>query len=130
MRLRKGKHAKEAKDCSSSVRCALFLLRRVASTDCLKPIRQKKFLFRWQKPFRRSDNWSQRRRHLKTDKDENDAPYSKMSSAGSTEKPAGRIDEPQSETDADYPKEQMQRAHENDRIGRLRKNPRHRRETD
>jgi hypothetical protein len=104
MRLRKGKHAKEAKDCSSSVRCALFLLRRVASTDCLKPIRQKKFLFRWQKRFRRSDNWSQRRRHLKTDEDENDAPYSKMSSAASTEKPAGRIDQPQTETDADHPK--------------------------
>ena len=58
----------------SLVRRALFLPCRVASIDRFKPIRQKKFLFRWQKCFRRSNDWSQRRRHLKTDEDENDAP--------------------------------------------------------
>src|SRR5205085_1300172 len=101
---------------------ALFLLRRIASIDRLKPIRQKKFLFRWQKCFRSSDDGPQRRRHLKTDEDENEAPYSEMPSARSTEKPAHRSDQPQTETDADYPKKQMQRARENDRVSRLRKN--------
>ena len=82
--------------------------------DRIHPMRQKEFFLGWQKCFRRSNDWSQRGRHLKTDKDEDDAPYSKMPSASSTEKPAGRIDQPQTETDADYPEEQMQRAHEND----------------
>ena len=57
-------------------------------------MREEELFLSWQKGFRRSDDGSQRCRHLKTDEDENDAPYSEISFASSTEKPAGRIDQP------------------------------------
>ena len=67
----------------------LFL---VSSVHRFKPVCEKELLFRWQERFRRSNDRPQRRRHLKTDEDENDAPYSEMPSASSTKKAAHRVD--------------------------------------
>ena len=79
-----------------------------------EPVGQKEFFLRWQKCFRWSDDWAQRRRHLKTDQDKDDTPNSKVTFATRAKEAAHRVDQAQAKPDADHPKEQVQRAHEND----------------
>src|SRR5215475_10117899 len=73
----------------NTVSVRLFL---VSSVHHFKPVCQKELLFRWQECFRRSNDRPQRRRHLKTNDNENDAPYFLMHSAPTTEKAAHRVD--------------------------------------
>ena len=80
-------------------------------------MREKELSLRRQKCFRRTDDRAQRRRHLKTDQDKDDAPNSKMTFAARAKKAAHRVNQTQAETDADQPKEQVQRTHESDRVG-------------
>ena len=87
------------------------------SVNRIKPVRQKELFLRWQKRFRRSNDRAQSCRHLKTDQDKDDAPNSKMTFAARAKETARRVDQTQAETDADHPKEQVQRAHESDGVG-------------
>ena len=80
-------------------------------------MREKELFLRRQKRFRRSNDRAQRRCHLKTDQDKDDAPDSEMTFAPRAKKTARRVHQTQAETDADHPKEQMQRAHESDGVG-------------
>src|SRR5712671_1664439 len=84
------------------------------SVNRIKPMREKELSLRRQKRFRRSNDRAQRRCHLKTDQDKDDAPNSKMTFAPRAKETAHRVNQTQAETDADHPKEQMQRAHERD----------------
>ena len=84
------------------------------SVNRIKPVRQKELFLRWQKRFRRSNDRAQSCRHLKTDQDKDDAPNSKMTFAARAKETAHRVNQAQAETDADHPKEQMQRSHERD----------------
>ena len=77
-------------------------------------MREKELFLRRQERFRGRNDRAQRRRHLKTDQDENDAPDSEMTFAPRAKKTARRVDQTQAETDADQPKDQVQRAHESD----------------
>ena len=77
-------------------------------------MREKEFFLRRQKRFRWSDDRAQRRRHLKTDQDKDHAPDSEMTFAPRAKETARRVDQTQTEADADQPKEQVQRAHESD----------------
>jgi len=77
-------------------------------------MREKELFLRRQKRFRGNNDRTQRCRHLKTDQDKNDAPDSEMTLAARAKKTAHRVNQTQAETDADHPKEQMQRAHEGD----------------
>jgi len=70
-----------------------------------------------QERFRGRNDRAQRRRHLKTNQDENEAPDSEMTFALCAKEAAHRVDQAQAETDADHPKEQMQRPHESDGVG-------------
>jgi len=93
-------------------------------------MREKELFLGRQKRFRGSNDRAQRRCHLKTDQDKDEAPDSEMTFAPRAKKTARRVDQTQAETDADHPKEQVQRAHESDWVSWLRKNPRHRCKTD
>ena len=77
-------------------------------------MRQKELFLGRQKRFRGSNDRAQRCRRLKTDQDKDDAPNSEMTSTPRAKKTAHRVDQTQAETDADHPKEQVQRAHESD----------------
>ena len=77
-------------------------------------MREKEFFLRGQKRSRRSNDRAQSCRHLKTDQDKDDAPNSEITSAPRAKKTGRRVDQTQAETDADHPKEQVQRAHEGD----------------
>ena len=79
-------------------------------------MREKELFLCRQKRFRGRNDRTQRRCHLKTDQDKNEAPDSEMTFAPRAKKTARRIDQTQAETDADHPKEQVQRAHESDRV--------------
>ena len=89
----------------------LFL---IWSVHGFKPMREKELFLCRQKRFRGSNDRAQRRRHLKTDQDKDDAPDSEMTFAQRAKKTAHRVDQTQAETDTDHPKEQMQCAHESD----------------
>ena len=80
-------------------------------------MREKELFLCRQKRFRGSNDRAQRRCHLKTDQDKDDAPNSKMTFAVRAKETAHRVNQTQAETDADHPKEQMQRAHESDGVG-------------
>ena len=84
------------------------------SVNRIKPMREKELSLRRQKRFRRSNDRAQSCRHLKTDQDKDEAPDSEMTFAPRAKKTARRVDQTQAETDADHPKEQVQRAHESD----------------
>ena len=99
---------------SRSIRVYSWHLPLLFSVNRIKPVRQKELFLRWQKRFRRSNDRAQSCRHLKTDQDKNDAPNSKMTFAARAKETAHRVNQAQAETDADHPKEQMQRAHERD----------------
>ena len=77
-------------------------------------MREKELFLRWQKRFRRSNDRAQSCRHLKTNQDKDDAPDSEMTFAARAKETAHRVNQTQAETDADHPKEQVQRAHESD----------------
>ena len=77
-------------------------------------MREKEFFLRGQKRSRRSNDRAQSCRRLKTDQDKDDAPNSEITSAPRAKKTGRRVDQTQAETDADHPKEQVQRAHESD----------------
>ena len=77
-------------------------------------MREKELFLRRQERFRGRNDRAQRRRHLKTDQDKDNAPNSEMTFAISTKEAARRVDQTQAETDTDHPKEQMQCAHESD----------------
>ena len=80
-------------------------------------MREKELFLRRQERFRGRNDRAQRRRHLKTNQDENEAPDSEMTFALCAKEAAHRVDQAQAETDADYPKKQMQRAHEDEGVG-------------
>ena len=80
-------------------------------------MRQKELFLGRQKRSRRSNDRAQSCRHLKTNQDKDDAPNSEMTFAPRAKKTARRVDQTQAETDADHPKEQVQRAHESDGVG-------------
>jgi len=80
-------------------------------------MREKELFLGRQKRFRGSNDRAQRRCHLKTDHDKDEAPDSEMTFAPRAKKTARRVDQTQAETDAYYPKEQMKRAHESDGVG-------------
>ena len=79
-----------------------------------KPMREKELFLRRQKRFRGNNDRTQRCRHLKTDQDKDDAPDSEMTFAARAKETAHRVNQTQAETDADHPKEQVQRAHKSD----------------
>src|ERR1700745_278914 len=84
------------------------------SVNRIKPVRQKELFLGRQKGFRGSNDRAQRRCHLKTDQDKDEAPDSKMTFAARAKETAHRVNQTQAETDADHPKDQMQSAHERD----------------
>ena len=69
----------------------LFLL-LIWSVYGFKPMRQKELFLRRQKCFRGSNDRTQRRRHLKTDQDKDDAPDSEMTFAPRTKEAGRRVD--------------------------------------
>ena len=69
----------------------LFLL-LIWSLYRLKPMRQKELFLRRQKCFRGSNDRAQRRRHLKTDQDKDDAPDSEMTFAPRAKEAGRRVD--------------------------------------
>ena len=99
---------------SRSIRVYSWHLPLLFSVNRIKPVRQKELFLRWQKRFRRSNDRAQSCCHLKTDQDKDDAPNSKMTFAARAKETAHRVNQAQAETDADHPKEQMQRAQERD----------------
>ena len=68
----------------------LFLIWSVCG---FKPMREKELFLRRQKRFRRSNDRAQRRRHLKTDQDKDDAPDSEMTLAPCAKKTAHRVNQ-------------------------------------
>ena len=69
----------------------LFLL-LIWSLYRLKPMRQKELFLRRQKCFRGANDRAQRRRHLKTDQDKDDAPDSEMTFASRAKEAGRRVD--------------------------------------
>ena len=77
---------------SIRARSVLFLF-LIGSVYGFKPMREKKLFLRRQKRFRGSDDRAQRRRHLKTDQDKDEAPDSEMTPAPCAEEPPRRVDQ-------------------------------------
>jgi biopolymer transport protein ExbB/TolQ len=98
----------------ATIRVYSWHLAFLFSVNRIKPVRQKELFLRWQKRFRRSNDRAQSCRHLKTDQDKDNAPNSKMTFAARAKETAHRVNQTQAETDADHPKEQVQRAHKSD----------------
>ena len=101
----------------ATIRVYSWHLPFLLSVNRIKPVRQKELFLCRQKRFRGSNDRAQRRCHLKTDQDKDEAPDSEMTFAPRAKKTARRVDQTQAETDADHSKEQVQRAHESDGVG-------------
>lgn len=97
---------------SRAIRSSFLCL--IWSVYGFKPMREKELFLCWQKRFRGRNDRAQRRCHLKTDQDKDEAPDSEMTFASRAKKTVRRIDQTQAKTDTDDPKEQVQRAHESD----------------
>ena len=69
----------------------LFLL-LIWSVYRFKPMREKELFLRRQKCFRRSNDRTQRRRHLKTDQNKDNTPDSEMTFASRAKEARRRVD--------------------------------------
>src|SRR6266446_5561352 len=88
---------------------SLLLIR---STRRFNPVREEELFLARKKMFRSAHDWPQGRGHLQANHDKNQTPKLQVVSCRAARQSAHRLDQAQSEPNANGPEDEMQRSHE------------------